>query len=337
MPVFIFGAGFNGDAVREPGPIFGTSIYVGEYRIDCGYPLVADAARLCFGLDGIPSDKSIEELFADALERHDLSPVNKLAQRIMEADYRLAARLACSKDSNCYRQFFETFAASHFLTFNYDSLPETFLFRMGRWYPHDGYGMPVKTEVLPGADEFLGRKSTSLVLHLHGSFCLYTSEFEKQRKSGDRIAWLTPREQPLYLFDPDSISSNFAPFRRVSPTNGYEPIDSRVIAPIPDKAQGLKEAFMRETYHQALGLVRSSGTLVAIGYSFNDHDRTSYQPVLEALVDSRDRKLLVVSPDADKLRRKLEVQYSPLNVEAIDETFKGWVATSFRGVCSEPR
>jgi hypothetical protein len=52
--LFLLGAGFNIDATHEAGPVYGNSIYAGHYRIDCGYPLVADVLKLCFRLDRLP-------------------------------------------------------------------------------------------------------------------------------------------------------------------------------------------------------------------------------------------------------------------------------------------
>jgi hypothetical protein len=197
MPTFILGAGFNVDATAE-----------GE----CGYPLVVDTLRLCFGLDEIPDGKSIEDLFADALECRDYNPVAKLAERLRRADYYIANRLASDEKPNCYRKFFNAFGNSNFLTFNYDSLPETLLFRLGRWYPHDGYGLRVAAHLPPGAEGFADNKSSALVLHLHGSLCIRTSEYEARRRPRHAISWLTKRDEPRYAFDPSSISPNFPPF-----------------------------------------------------------------------------------------------------------------------------
>ncbi len=330
MSLFLIGAGFNVNATREAGPVYGNSIYAGRYLMDCGYPSVPDVARLCFGLPQVPTGKSIEGLFSESLERNDYAPLQKLAERLMEADFRLATRLASSDASNCYRKFFDTFAKAHFLTFNYDSLPELFLFRLRRWYPHDGYGVPVNVMLSPlAAHEFDGRTSTSKVLHLHGSFCLRTSEFEIQRGAGDSIPWLVRREAPCYSFDPDSITLCFSPYQRVVANTGRVPIEERVIAPVPDKAQELKQPFISETYGKACSLVRESGALVAIGYSFNSCDRASYDPVLQALCQSRDRKLLVVSPQARDLAEKIRAEYRDLQVKPIDKTFKGWAEDSF--------
>jgi len=59
LGLFLIGAGFNVDAARESCPVYGNSMYVGRYQMDCGYPLVSDVARLCFGLAQVPTGKSI--------------------------------------------------------------------------------------------------------------------------------------------------------------------------------------------------------------------------------------------------------------------------------------
>jgi thiamine pyrophosphate-dependent acetolactate synthase large subunit-like protein len=79
-------------------------------------------------------------------------------------------------------------------------------------------------------------------------------------------------------------------------------VEDRIIAPVPDKSQGLKEAAF--TYTKADALVRDSDIVVVIGYSFNPHDRASYQPLLQALSASPGRRLLVVSPDAGSIAKR---------------------------------
>jgi hypothetical protein len=90
----------------------------------------------------------------------------------------------------------------------------------------------------PGAEEFAGRASSTLVLHLHGSLCIRTSEYATGRKLGQALAMLAKRDIPKYTFDPSSISTNFAPFVRDA---GADDVKDRIIAPVPDKSQGLKE------------------------------------------------------------------------------------------------
>src|SRR5207244_6299312 len=133
-----------------------------------------------------------------------------------------------------------------------------------------------------------------------------TSEYEAWRKPGETIAWLTERDEPRYAFDPASISANFTPFDR---DVGADDVEDRIIAPVPDKSQGLKLVFIRDTYAKAVAGLRDSGTVVAIGYSFNPHDRGSYQTLLDALHESRGRKLLVVAPDADTVVKAIRAGF----------------------------
>ncbi len=230
MPTFILGAGFNVDAAAEAG----------RQQSEYGYPLVGDTLRLCFDMAEVPAGKSIEDLFSEALEQNNYEPIRRLACRLRRADYYVARELALARDVNCYQQFFRAFPNSSFLTFNYDSLPETFLFRLGRWFPRDGYGVRV-AHLPPGSEEFADRTASAFVLHLHGSLCIRISEFEPQRKPGETIAWLKKRNRPRYAFDPSSISANFTPFGRYA---GADDVEDRILAPVRNKLQGLKQRFI---------------------------------------------------------------------------------------------
>jgi hypothetical protein len=332
MNLFLFGAGFDIDATREAGPVYGNSIYIGHHQIDCGYPLVADVLKLCFDLDELPRGKSVEDLFSDALRMGNYKPMERLVDRLMAADYYLAHKLATSEQSNSYWKFFEKFDGAQFLTFNYDSLPEIFLSQTGRWHPEDGYGVPVATRLAFGVKLHANEKSASLVIHLHGSACVYTIESEIVGNPVGGIAQLVHRAEPLYAFDPDSTSHCFPRYDRVVSSTGHIRIDERVIAPVPDKSEGLKEAFVRQSYAKALPLVRQAGSLVALGYSFSPYDRMSYNPVLEALAQSHERTLLVVSPQARELAKRISAEFPDLRVRPVEKTFRGWAADSFRGL-----
>jgi len=77
--LFLVGAGFNADASSEAGPIYDASLYGEQYRIEAGYPLGPETVTSCFTLSSLPDGKSAEDLFAEALLRHDSSPLEKLA------------------------------------------------------------------------------------------------------------------------------------------------------------------------------------------------------------------------------------------------------------------
>jgi hypothetical protein len=256
------------------------SPYVGQYRVNCAYPLVRDTLRECFDLTALRAGKSIEDLFADAIAEGNYDPLEKLANRLRKADHYIANRIAGHEKRSSYRKFFEAFARSSFLTFNYDSLPETVLHNLDLWYPHDGYGEPVATFLPPGNEHLRERQSSAFVLHLHGSLCIATSETEVRRRPGQTMRWLSPRDRPLFKFDPSSIGMNFPRYEREP---GSDDARDRVIAPVPDKSPWLSESFIRATYVKAEALLQESEIAVAIGYSFNQHDRASYEPLLCAL------------------------------------------------------
>jgi hypothetical protein len=143
------------------------------------------------------------------------------------------------------------------------------------------------------------------------------------------MAWLTERDAPQYAFDPSSISGNFAPFDR---DVGAHDVEERIIAPIPDKSEGLKQVFIRDTYSKAEALLRASDMAVAIGYSFNRHDGGSYRRLLGALGQSPGRKMLVVSPDAGAIVKTIRPAHPNISITPMDATFKQWVAASFPGL-----
>jgi hypothetical protein len=332
LSLFLLGAGFNIDATQEAGPFYGDSIYIGLHPIRCSYPLVSDVLKLCFGLDTPPTGKSVEDLFSEALQTRNFKPMETLVDRLMEADYYIAQRLATAQTLNSYRQFFEKFNGAQFLTFNYDSLPEIFLSQNEHWYPEDGYGLPVEAELVFGAKPRTHPKSSSLVIHLHGSACVFTIESKIIGNPVRELARLIPLEEPLYAFDPDSISHCFPRYGRVISSTGHTRVEQRVIAPIPDKRQDLKQAYVQNSYFVAIPLVRQAGVLIALGYSFNPYDRVSYNPILKTLAQTDKRTLILVSPQANELVKRISAEYPALRIRPIEKTFSGWAADSFRGI-----
>ncbi|HEY7337211.1 MAG TPA: hypothetical protein VH639_20135 [Bryobacteraceae bacterium] len=142
------------------------------------------------------------------------------------------------------------------------------------------------------------------------------------------IAWLKIRDKPSFAFDPLSVT-NFAPFERAP---GATDIREQIIAPVPNKSQDLKRAFIHEMYRHALTLLRDSDTIVAIGYSFNLHDRASYRPLLAPWAKSTGRKLVIVSPDADNAAKTVRLYLKNLCVEPVPATFREWVQRSYPGL-----
>jgi hypothetical protein len=317
------------DANTAAGPIYGTSIYAGRCEIDCGYPLLADVLKLCFGLDALPAGKSVEDLFAEAEDAGNFKPIELLVERLQRADYYIAQKLATSASSNSYREFFNRFSGAQYLTFNYDSVPEILLSQQGQWLPEDGYGVPVLTELAFGVNPTPDSRSASLVIHLHGTACVFPIESEILGDPAAGVPELVLLAEPLFAFDPDAISHCFPRYRRMMSRTGYVSVKERVIAPVPDKSKGLKEAFIRQGYASAVQLIEQVGSVIAIGYSFNQYDRASYSRLLDALKRTVDRKLVIVSPQASEVAERLSGEYPELRVHPVEKTFGQWSADSF--------
>jgi SIR2-like domain len=319
--LFLIGAGFNIDA--------------GSHRTSWGhefrYPLINDVARLCFDLElsNIPHGRSIEDLFADAQDASNSEPMRRLTDILMDADHYIAGSLAQSGGSTCYSQLFDRFVGSNYLTFNYDSLLEILLLRKKQWFPDDGFGVPAQTSLQFGVTVPADQKSASKVFHLHGSLCLNFTEFDMLGNPTDDTAWLDPSAPTRFMFDPGCLNEDFWPYLRVAPSLHYQPASNRVIAPVPNKGSLLTQKFSEAIYEKARALTEGSGTLISIGYSFNSHDRESYDPILRALDASQNRRLVLISPDAGDSVQRINACFPGLNVSAIATTFKEWASTGF--------
>jgi hypothetical protein len=315
--VFLVGAGFNADATRAAGN-----------ANNCAYPLVSKLAELCFGLTAPPPSKSIEELFQAAIEQRNRDPVQRLIETLMEADHYTGGALA-RVAGNAYARFVQRFSGVPILTFNYDSLLELILYAHGMWRPEDGFGIPVRAHQHPYVNTSqLPQRSVTQVLHLHGSLCVYASEFEVVHKEGRMMDLLQPRDRAHFEFDPDKLSSHFPAFLSEPADYSYRHTDERIIAPVPRKAEGLSQSFVSDTYHSALKLLATRNTIVAIGYSFNVHDRESYDLLLRALSRKRGG-LVLISPDPDEATRYIQREYPGIGTTPFPVTFAEWAMRDF--------
>ena len=327
--VFLLGAGFNCDATTEVGKTIDTPL--ASSGLPTRYPLVGDLLKPCFGLDNLPLDKSVEELFQENIEAGNDKPQQVLYDWLLKLDYYIAPHLrrGGSHEDNIYTKFLSRFPDSHILTFNYDSLPELLLLAERSWCPADGYGVKLEFNQAkirkgnPPVD-----KSQRLVLHLHGSLCVYAVTHDFQKRPGSNIPWM--REHPArFLFDPGIIGHLFWPFKQISASIGYQLEAERVIAPIPDKAQGLEGEFIDAVYRKAEDVIKEAYQLVCIGYSFNQHDRQSYEQLLRA---ASGKSILVVSPDSSTVTKRLTSEYPKISWKYQDLTFKEWIDSNCPGI-----
>lgn len=326
--VFLLGAGFSVDAASEAGyPIVPSS------RLNARYPITRGLLKPCFGIAALPPGKSIEDMFQDSIERRDPQPFSVLCNILMEADYYITPKIKRegSHSNNVYTKFLDDFPESTLLTYNYDSLLEVLLLADGSWCPGDGYGVPVEAfqrTIRHGKQPVA--KSLRPVLHLHGSLCVYAETFyiEKSHDSGPNM--LRFDRDPQFRFSPEEIGSCFFPFEKVPPGPGYELPPERVIAPIPDKTEGIKGAFITAVYDRTMSELNKASQIIAIGYSFNPHDRSSYEKLLSAF---HGKAVLLVGPDASGLANRLTSEYPNIKWQAEPKSFREWVINNYPGIC----
>lgn len=228
----------------------------------------------------------------------------------------------------------QDFASAPILTFNYDSLVEMLLLKLGQWRPEDGYGVRVEAEIpstlvperLPWT---LPSQSIRPVLHLHGSLCIYVSQTRIQKRPGQPFNMLIRKPEPDFIFDPESLGGCFIPFHGPPPDYSFRYPSERVVAPVPDKAEGLLGEFVKHVYMRAVEIVRTTQTIVSIGYSFNPYDQGSYNPLLQA---ARGARVILVVPEAQDLAARLTQQHPEIEWTAVPLTFRDWVLRHYEGL-----
>ena len=322
--LFLLGAGFNVDAASEArNP---RALSSGR---PAKYPLVNELIKSCFGMDTVPPDKSIEDLFQDSIDKDKRGSLKTLYDMLMEADYYISPYLkkGGSQQDNVYTKFLRDFPKAPLLTFNYDSLPEILLLAEGTWNPEDGYGVPVQVSY-PSAKIINKYKSLRPVIHLHGSLCVYSVAFDLKRQDESGIDMLKYKKEPDFIFDPDRLGNCFVPFKPALHF-GYKNVLGRVIAPIPNKAKGLKKDFIKSIYRKAAEFLHSVVQIIVIGYSFNKYDHVSYAPLL---AEAACRKILVVAPNADNMVKRLSKEHPCIQWKASSWSFRDWVINDYPGI-----
>jgi len=325
--VFLLGAGFNRDAACEAGQF----VPLPSGR-PAQYPLASDLLDICFGLDALPPDRSVEDLFQNSINIGDRKPLEALYEVLMEADYYISPHLkhGGSHEDNVYIGFLRDFPREPLLTFNYDSLPEILLLAERSWCPLDGYGVKVQAhEKTIRRGEQPVEISLRSILHLHGSLCVYPATFYLEKRSGIEPDMLKFDRPPDFIFDPDALGHCFFPFERIPPSVTYTHVADRVIAPVPNKAEGLKGEFIEAVYSQAVKFLSTARQIISIGYSFNPHDRHSYTKLLAAAVE---KPVLLVAPDAESVIARLTDEYPDIRWAAQSMSFKEWVNNGYPGV-----
>jgi hypothetical protein len=333
-PLFLLGAGFGADAGAIVGPIEAQSIYIGKYRFSCAYPLVRDLPRVCFPSAAPPVPVTeVEAKLADSLRAGNHEPVDRLCEELSKADYYLAPKLVGWPDRpNAYAKFFSDFPGCSYATYNYDAFVEFALFRLGRWSPHDGFGVEVAVDVGFTAEPYELRGSESLVLHLHGTYLVYAYQHQFSTPDRHDVQWMERFETSKFAFDPHALGNLFYPCERYMAGLAYSfQLPERVVAPVPNKASALAADFVRRVRQTATALAADGRDLVAIGYAFGETDTESYSSLLNAANTARAR-VVVVAPEATATVQRLQPRHPMIIWSAQDFRFSDWVERGYPGL-----
>lgn len=326
--VFLLGAGFNCDAAAEAGKTK-TDVLDSTGRV-ARYPLVGDLLEPCFGRKDLPLDKSVENLFQDCIDSRNEGPLEAFYNWLMELDYCIAPHLkrGGSHENNAYTKFLGKFREAPLLTFNYDSLLELLLLAERSWCPMDGYGVDVQANT---SKIRIGNQPVAIslrpILHLHGSLCVYPVTYNFEKHAGSDVSWMVDCP-PKFIFDPGALGNKFYPFEGIQPGVTHTHTHERVIAPIPDKAEGLEGEFIKAVYGKAVNFISTAKQVICIGYSFNQHDQHSYAKLLSA---ASGKSVLVVAPDSKSSVERLADEYPEIEWSHKQMTFAEWVSNDFTG------
>ena len=202
----------------------------------------------------------------------------------------------------------------------------------GTWSPHDGYGVDVAVELGLTPELYELTDSKCLVLHLHGSYMVYSYDYSFGPPDKNGVRWMEPFESSKFAFDPHSLGNLFYPFQRVMAGLAYRYyLPDRLVAPIPNKASGLRGEFVRRVNQRAEELLAEQRQVVAIGYAFSETDKASYSHMLESLA-TRQSTVLMVSPDASEIVLRLQTTYGNIHWSAVDSGFAEWVENGYAGL-----
>ncbi len=330
--IIILGAGFVAEAGEIVGDIPVEFSFRGPHKLRVRHPLVTDLARLCYPGRVLAEGESVERWFQESIVSHEYNPIRTLIDTLMRADYYTVPQLVGEDalSENPYQEFFRVFEDADFVTFNYDSFIEGSLFRLGRWFPQDGFGLEVAVGQEYTVEPPIVKPSRSLVLHLHGSALVSESTVDQSEPDEAGIRWIKPKPKEEYLFEPNAVSHLFFPWKRAHrPPEGYDPIERRVIAPVPDKSEGLRRAFALEVRRRAAEMVEHAGRVIAVGYRFNSRDRASYAFLFEALTKRQNPVLQLVDPGAGAIVDRLKASWPAVRFDLVECTFSEWHATGF--------
>ena len=186
----------------------------------------------------------------------------------------------------------------------------------------------VKTEYYTfNSEELYDFGSKNIILHKHGSLCIATEEFIIDTNSPMGMPELKHRDDPVFLFNPNTIEHRFPFFRRLMSSVSYEQLWERCIAPITHKASNFNKPFFEKVRIKTIGCIRNVKKVVEIGYRFNPLDEGSFISILNE-IDNNNISVIITAPDTKEISLSLNERYG-YKVKANELTFIEWADKGF--------
>lgn len=349
--VYVLGAGFSKSYNPSTVPLMADFLQMAKsynrYNIDGEHKNLARFIARYFGIAEYHDlEKVMSFLSAPALDDPSVQYENRslLYHQLIQVIQETLSLVHVGRPSETISQYYENFAEhlvssrSSVITFNYDLLLDSLLYRTGKWIGYDGYGadIPSAYQALPrparrSPSDYVPpdeNRSRMYLLKLHGS-----------------INWGVPTLHPesdsaLYQDPHGCYHQGFFRGERVgpSPLNGstfgprelslsmrFEPF---LVPPILDKTSLLKNRTLRVLWNIARESISKADELVFIGYSLPTTDFAAEFLFRQAVKTSKQKKVSVVAPNATG---ELMVRYTNLfgeAVKAFDGDTMAWMVES---------
>ena len=189
------------------------------------------------------------------------------------------------------------------ISFNWDILFEEAMITTGKWTPKDGYGINFSDIIYKNEKdkrkEILSKiNSRNFILKPHGSINWYS----KDEQINTQIL--------IIQLNPDLRSGNFGLLKRY----GKKDYSSSITPP------GIKRKSFPEVWYKMKHVLEEADEIVAIGFSFNDNDKY-IKKEKEEIKFKKDLKIIIISPDNEKLKIIYKTVFCTDNIYTKHKTF----------------
>jgi len=227
----------------------------------------------------------------------------------------------------------------HLITFNYDLLIEKALWKIKKWSPLGGYIGVKRLEFEEDQDDLIkaGRDDSDYkLLKLHGSINWKYEDYPLSSKNKkDTVITLDNLEEWSFHFpelkeilrrEPKQPSGRDESQKSEGYCGGYGP--APWILPSYIKVFSKFPFFIR-IWKEAQRILTQTKHLVLLGYSLPEADSQS-QLLLASLPD--DCRILIVAPDADMIKMRMDELFQFPNVLMQNMRFEEWVKRGYPGL-----